>query len=549
MAMSQRQENEWIASPEKDNLKELQGTTILQVPTPIWLHEMSQKYKEKGLIKTDAPDFTLGTVPDHEWDEIAKRYDSIYFLTVYKRSQMGREHALIYKEQYKDSAEKDYKEEDVISSGFAHIGYDHLDPIVVKDDWNEFDRVVSKKLHPRGLKVGVDFIPHITGMDHPKVGKDHTYFVRGTPQDFIARPSLYMKKVFYDEKGEPYYIAHGNDQHGGIPWTDTAKINLANPRVQEEVAQDAVNLVTKHNVDFLRFDMAHLATKEDYPKTCPNPLTMEEYSAIRREDLWDILPSRVKKAAKGVGKKVWFIAEAYDHENELLDHGIDFVYDHMEYFRIEKQVAREQLPAEAMANYLKFGTRLARSIHYQSNHDEPRADAMEGLGDAKRARAFAAVSAFRNKGIWLVYDGQQRGVIIRPPAQLRRVRKEPTNSQTESYFDRLLSLRKDPLFRQTSYTTPAHESADDSTYKNLIVQQSQGKNRGAIICTNLSWDKSRGKINLPSNAGNIRMANLETGEIMDKNKIFQELSKDRQYLNVKVDVPSWESLVVFYDLK
>ncbi len=533
--------------PERNLVTELQGATIKQIYTPVWLHTISQEDRTKGILGNNKPDYTLGTVPDRVWDDIASKYNGIYFLTVFKRGEMGREHAMLYQDQYTYTAPKDYNpQKDVISSGFPHLGYDHIDPILAPGDWKEFDTVIQKKLHARNIKVGVDFVGHIVAMDHPLVGQDKDFFITGNEQQVAANPKGYSKKVFYDQNKEPYWIAYGNDQHyDSMPWTDSAKVNLASPRVQEAVAREAADLVANHQIDFLRLDMAHLATRDIFPKTCPAPLGETDRRSLARQELWDIFPDTVKAAAHSRGRGVALIAEAYDHEDHLLSKGIDFVYGHEDFYRLEKEISHGTKNVEDLENDLKFNPRARREIHYQENHDEPRAASADGLGNWERARAFAAVSAFRKNGVWMTYDGQENGEKIRPIMQLRRARND--QSADSAYFDRLLHMRQSQLFRLGKGSTPEHFSSGDDSYKRIVVQQVENNSEGAIMCVNLSGEKAAAKIRIPENAGNIYLVDMNSGykRLIPNLPVLEE--GDLDCLHLPIGIESWQALLVMYE--
>ena len=145
------------------------------------------------------------------------------------------------------------------------------------------------------------------------------------------------------------------------------------------------------------------------------------------EDYWPPLIHRVKEAHPDFV----FIAEAYwDMEWTLQQQGFDYCYDK----RLYDRLAHES--AESVRGHLQAGADYQeRLIRFIENHDEPRAAATFGAGQARAA----AVVISTLQGARLYHDGQLDGHRTRIPVFLDRGPAEPEDEDLRGFYGRLLA--------------------------------------------------------------------------------------------------------------
>ena len=148
------------------------------------------------------------------------------------------------------------------------------------------------------------------------------------------------------------------------------------------------------------------------------------------------------KATESVRRKhpnFQFMAEVYwDREWTLLQQGFDYAYDKRLYDRLREGHARPV--REHFHAGLDYQNKLARFLE---NHDEPRAAATFSP-DVHEA---AAVITFLSPGLRFFHQGQFEGRKKRISPHLVRGPEEPVDKKLEQFYDRLLSVLRNPVVR------------------------------------------------------------------------------------------------------
>ena len=135
---------------------------LYQMNTRVWLTELSEKLGRAA---------TLDDIPDAELDRLAELgFDWIWFLSVWQTGfgaqRISRSNAE-WRREFQETL-PDLREEDIAGSGFAITGYtvhQNLGGDVALARLRE-------RLHKRGLKLLLDFVPNHMGLDHPWI-EDH----------------------------------------------------------------------------------------------------------------------------------------------------------------------------------------------------------------------------------------------------------------------------------------------------------------------------------------------------------------------------------------
>lgn len=225
--------------------------SLYQINTRVLLTQLSGKLGRPAV---------LDDIPDSELDGIAKKgFDWIWFLSVWQTGLAGQKVSRTNPEWRKEFEETlpDLRDDDIAGSGFAITGY-----TVHKDlGGNEALDRLRTRLHKRGLKLMLDFVPNHTGMDHPWVEDHPEYYISGTeaqlaqaPKNFTCANRLHGQLIF----------AYGRDPY--FPgWPDTFQLNYGNPATQQAMINELLNIAAL--CDGVRCDMAMLVLPDVFERT------------------------------------------------------------------------------------------------------------------------------------------------------------------------------------------------------------------------------------------------------------------------------------------
>jgi Alpha amylase, catalytic domain len=230
--------------------------------------------------------------------------------------------------------------------------------------------------------------------------------------------------------------------------------------------------------DGVRCDMAMLVLPEIFERTWGQ----------RAPLFWPQAIERVRKAVPGFT----FMAEVYwDLEWTLQQQGFDYAYDKRLYDRLREQHARpvrEHFHADP-----DYQNKLARFLE---NHDEPRAAATFGA----EAHQAAAIITFLSPGLRFFHQGQFRGRKKRISPHLCRAPDEPVEQTVQQFYDKLLGVLRQPVFREGQWQllecAPAWEG--NGTADCFIVFAWQGREgERALVTVNYAPNQSQCYVRLP----------------------------------------------------
>lgn len=437
--------------------------TLYLVNTRLWMAGLRQKYQRE---------ITMDSVPDEEWSML-KNYGYVWFMGIYKPSEASQQQAKKYTHQYIYALPDIDPEKDVTASPFAIPEYSPNQ--LIAKDWDEWDRMVEK-LHKRGVKVIVDFVPNHTALDHPWAKTNPEYYIQGTPEQYAANPSFYHQCV--DQIGQIQYLAHGKDPN--FPeWSDTLQLNYARPIVQEEMKKVLLSLAD--HADGVRCDMAMLLNPETFLRTWEWCLAEDERQYTREHKFWqEAIPETKNYREKTRGGVFEFFAEAYWDKDELQKY-FDGIYND-DFYKHLKRVSGGEPPYYLRSHVEYLIGHRGQGCHdvvYVENHDEERV--AQAMGD-RFSKAAAVLVGMIPDSIFLVNQGQEEGWKIRPPMQVNRYPNEQRDADLARFYDDLLTIRRLPLFQNGEWKMAQVESGDP----NLIsVEVTSGGTR-AIICVNMS---------------------------------------------------------------
>jgi glycosidase len=382
------------------------------------LYQINTRIRLNRLSRSIGRLATLDDIPDAELDELANMgFDWVYYLSVWQTGEAGRKISRSnpqWQAEYRELL-PDLQEEDICGSGFAVTGY------TLNTHLGEPEALIRlrDRLHRRGLKLMLDFVPNHTATDHPWVQEHPEYYVSGTEEQLARQPQNYVK---LDLPQGSAILAYGRDPYFD-GWPDTLQLNYGNPALQAALIAELLKI--SQCCDGLRCDMAMLVLPEIFQRTwgnAPEPFWPEAIGKVRKKH-----PDFV------------FMAEVYwDLEWPLQQQGFDYTYDKRLYDRLREQQARpvrEHFRADL--DYQK------KSARFLENHDEPRAAATfpPGIHEA------AAVLTYFNPGLRFFHQGQLQGCAKKISVHLCRGPEQPSDPGLQVFYRRLLDALRLSVFR------------------------------------------------------------------------------------------------------
>ncbi len=436
--------------------------SLYQINTRVWLRE---KW---------GPEATLKDIPDEELDELAgKGFDWIYLLSVWQTGEAGKEMSRKnpqWTSSYREGL-PDLKEEDICGSGFAITAYE------LNNMLGEPGELVSLKerLNARGMRLMLDFVPNHVALDHPWTREHPEYFISGSEKDLEVHPDNFTRLGKHPEK--PVF-AYGRDPYFS-GWVDTLQLNYGDAGLRKAMLEELMSI--SELCDGLRVDMAMLITQGVFKKTW----------GIDIPPFW---PQAIEKV-KGIKKDFTFLGEVYwDMEWEMQQQGFDFTYDKRLYDRLlNKQATPVRLHLRAAPD---FQDKLCRFLE---NHDEKRA-AKEFDNEVHFA---AAVITYLTPGMRFFHQGQPEGWKSKLSVHLCRRRIEKGDRDIKGFYDSLLNLLKNGLFRNGKWKLLDIREKDgrEITEPSLIAFEWSENGERAVVAVNYSPEKVSGQLELKEKEG------------------------------------------------
>jgi hypothetical protein len=414
---------------------------------------------------------TLDDIKDQEIDWLKQRgFDLVWFLGIWQTGPAGRKVSLSNPEWLAEYHRilPDFQPSDVSGSCFAVREYR------VHSDFGgdaALDRL-RQRLHQRGLKLVLDFVPNHTAPDHPWVYDRPEFYVPGTPEQLAAQPQNYTR---IRAGNRERILAYGRDPYFA-GWPDTLQLNYGNPQFQEAMLHQLAAVAAR--CDGVRCDMAMLVLPEIFERTW----------GIKAAPFWPRATSTIHRAFPDF----IFLAEVYwDLEWTLQQNGFDYTYDKRLYDRLREghaRAAREHLLAG-----LDYQDKLARFLE---NHDEPRAASTFPL-EMHRA---AAIVTFLTPGLRFLHQGQFQGKRAKIPTHLGRGPIEPVDEAIQQFYSSLHPLTKETVFREGEWRLLECRPAWDGnpSWDAFISFAWTGRdNKRRLIAVNYSDHHSQCYVSLP----------------------------------------------------
>jgi hypothetical protein len=319
----------------------------------------------------------------------------------------------------------DLRDEDICGSPFAVQDY-----TVHRDFGGDAALAhLRQRLHDRGLRLLLDFVPNHTALDHAWVHSNPEFFVQGSAADLEREPGNYVR---LETNAGPAILAHGRDPY--FPgWPDTLQLNYRHPKLR--AAMVAELLAVAGRCDGVRCDMAMLLLPDVIAQTWGDRARPANGIEPVDAPFW---PQAIEQVRNRFAD-FHFLAEVYwDREWDLMQQGFDWAYDKRLYDRL--RAGNVPGVRAHLAAPLDFQRRLARFLE---NHDEPRAAAVFG-SDRHRA---AAVVTYLVPGLRFFHDGQLEGRRTFTSMHLRRRRHEAVDTELRAFYQQLLECLRLPQVR------------------------------------------------------------------------------------------------------
>jgi hypothetical protein len=475
--------------------------SLYQINTRVWMTELSKTLGRRA---------TLDDIPVAELDRLREMgFDWIWLLSVWRTGPAAQHISRTNREWRREFLETlpDLQEEDIAGSGFAITGYT-VHPALGGDA--ALARL-RHRLRDRGLRLMLDFVPNHTAPDHPWADDHPEYYVAGTESDLARAPYNYTRLEL--RQGERV-LALGRDPYFA-GWPDTLQLDYSNPSTQEAMLGELLTIAKQ--CDGVRCDMAMLVLPDVFERTWG-----------RRAPLfWPDATRRVREQVPGF----CFMAEVYwDLEWTMQQQGFDYAYDKRLYDRLREGHAR---PArEHLLAGLDYQDKLAR---FMENHDEPRAAATF----APSMHEAAAVVTYLSPGLRFFHQGQFEGRRKRISPHLVRAPLETTDGDLRRFYERLLAVLRQPVFRDGEWTllecAPAWEG--NWTWDCFVAWMWKGKEgERRLVAVNYAWNQSQCYVRLPASGFHGRTVRFK--DWMGP-AVYDREGNDLDGHGLFLDLPAW----------
>ena len=388
----------------------LRYPSLYQINTRVWLTELSRTL---GRDRS-----TLDDVPDAALDRLAEQgFDWVWFLSVWQTGPAAQAISRAnpgWRREFEETL-PDLSDDDIAGSGFAIQNY-----TVHRDLGGDAALArLRQRLHARGLKLMLDFVPNHMAPDHRWIDEHPDYFIPGSETDLARSPRNYVR---VPTAHGSLVLAHGRDPYFD-GWPDTLQLNYGQPQLQQAMIGELVRIAGQ--CDGVRCDMAMLVLPDVFESTW----------GIQTVPFWPKAIASVRQQHPDFQ----FMAEVYwDREWTMQQEGFDYAYDKRLYDRLREGHARPV--REHFHAGLDYQDKLAR---FMENHDEPRA-AATFPPDVHEA---AAVITFLSPGLRFFHQGQFEGRRTRISPHLVRGPEEAIDQRLAQFYERLLAVLRQPAVR------------------------------------------------------------------------------------------------------
>ncbi len=405
----------------------------------------------------------------------------------------------------------DWKREDVIGSPFAIDDYVLNPALGTEDDLLK----LKERLNKAGVKLFLDFIPNHFGANSSLIKTNPEIFLQTDEESFRKDPYAFFE---YDA-GKPLFLVHGRDPFFP-PWSDTVQLNYFEPAARELMIRKLSYVASV--ADGVRCDMAMLPLNNVFQNTWMGVLSKIDYKKPP-DEFWKTAIVRTKEKHPDF----MFMAEAYwDLEWQLQQLGFDYTYDK----KLSDRLSDGDI--SGIKAHLQADKQFQlKSVRFIENHDEDRS--ITRLGRFKSLAAAVVISTIQ--GVRFYNDGQFEGRKTKLPVQLGREPVEKPSVMVQLFYDTLLKIVKEDIFKRGTWTllNPMSTHITNITCDNFLAWQwsFEGEMRLVVINYSHSTSQCRLKIDLPTGKERITLQDLLTNT--DYARSVKEISDPGLFIELK----------------
>jgi glycosidase len=456
---------------------------------------------------------TLDDIPDSFLDQLAaKGFDWLWLLGVWAIGPTGRFISRSNTSWRKEYAQvlPDVTDADICGSPFALVGY-HVDEALGGD---EALVRIRKRIHKRGMKLMLDFVPNHVGQDHPWTVTRPEFFFEGTNTDLERDPARWVKAP----SGRIFALGRDPNFPG---WPDTLQLNYFNPALREAMVDELLAVASR--CDGVRCDMAMLLEPEVFSRTWE---TQRQPSQGLSTSFW---PDAIA-AVRADHPAFLFLAEVYwGYEWKLLQHGFNYAYDKTLYDRLLSLKA-----ADVHSHLIAPLSYQAQMARFLENHDEPTIASRLPIPVHKAAAALTYLAP----GLRFFFDGQLEGRRARVPVHLARGPKEKPVPELVDFYKALLPIAQSLPCRAGSWNLLDPRPAWDGnqTNQNFLCYLIEHPLDHILLVVNYASYRGQCSVRLPHRGwleGSVELRDRLTRER------YRHSSAELQTKGLFVDLPEW----------
>lgn len=353
-------------------------------------------------------------------------------------------------------------------SPYAVVDYYAVEPDLTLDRDNgmdEFEQLV-RRIHRRGMKVIIDFIPNHLARQCKGFGTNDDTNVEFSPSNnfYYCPGRKFIPPTAPSEGLESYEEfpakATGNDVFSPSPtandWCDTIKLN--------------------YGIDY-RDGSRHF---DPIPDTWKKMLNVMGFWCTKgidgfRVDMAEMVPVEFWRWSLAIVKKAYspvMIAEIYQPNlyKDFIAAGFDYLYDKVGLYNCLENIYRHGAAASSISDTWKALDGLDDNmLRFMENHDEVRLASPCFIGDAYAALPAVAVSALMSRCPFMIYNGQEKGEQGEENGRtsiFNYTFMPSMANPTIDFYPRLLNLRNESLavskgnFYDLTWCNPWHSHFD-----------------------------------------------------------------------------------------
>ena len=307
-------------------------------------------------------------------------------------------------------------------SPYSIMDYYDIDPDLAVNPQNrmeEFEETLNR-IHEKGMKVIMDFIPNHLAREYKSLNK---------PYDVEEFGEYDNKNVSFAKDNNFYYCPN---LELVVPSQNPQFLNSSIPQYQEFPAKasgndvfsprpsvndwyDAVKL--NYGVDYQNNNTKHFDT---IPNTWYKMLNIMQYWCEKgvdgfRVDMAEMVPVEFWRWSINELREEYdaiMIAEIYQPHlyKEYVNAGFDYLYDKVGLYNTLENIYRYGQRADTITHVWNSLQGLGDAmLRFMENHDEVRLASKHFVGDAFKALPAVAMAALMNRGPFMIYNGQESG--------------------------------------------------------------------------------------------------------------------------------------------